>query len=63
MEFTAVIKLIAILSAALITGNWFLAEVKKARAQQAPWYQPYISIPGIIIILVILLPVIISILK
>ena len=46
------IKLAAILAAAMLLGNWFLAEVKAARAKQKPWYTPYISLPGITIILI-----------
>ena len=45
------IKLAAILAAAMMLGNWFLAEVKAARAQQKPWYTPYLTLPGITIIL------------
>ena len=46
------IKLAAVLAAAMMLGNWFLAEVKAARAQQKPWYTPYLSLPGITIILI-----------
>jgi len=41
----------ALLIAAAIVGNWFLSEIKKAKAQKAPWYKPYLSIPGILIVL------------
>jgi hypothetical protein len=57
------LKIIPILIAAVILGNWFLSEVKKARISGAPWYRPYFSIPGILIIIVILIPVFISVLK
>ncbi len=46
------IKLAAVLAAAMMLGNWFLAEVKAARAQQKPWYTPYLTLPGITIILI-----------
>jgi len=55
--------MIAPLVAAIFLGNWFMSEVKKARFQGAPWYQPYISIPGLLIILAILIPVILWIIK
>ena len=40
-----------------------LNEVKKARKSGAPWYSPYLSIPGILIVIVILIPVLIRILS
>jgi hypothetical protein len=54
-----ILKLIAILVAALLIGNWFLAEVKEARSKGKPWYRPYLSIPGLLIILAFLLPIIV----
>ena len=57
------LKTVPILFAAVILGNWFLSEVKKTRTSGAPWYRPYFSIPGILIIIVILIPVFISVLK
>jgi hypothetical protein len=58
-----ILKLIAVLVAALLVGNWFLAEVKSARLKGKPWYQPYLSIPGLLIILALLLPIIVWIIK
>ncbi len=58
-----ILKLVSVLAAALLIGNWFLAEVKKARSQRKPWYQPYLSIPGVLIILALLLPIIIWIIN
>jgi len=49
-------KYIAVLVAAMIVGNWFLAEVRKAKINKQPWYKPYISIPGIIILAALSLP-------
>lgn len=64
MSFVAIIKIAALLIAALILGNWFLSEVKKAKAQRAPWYQPYLTPPGILIVcIVILLPIITWLIK
>jgi hypothetical protein len=52
-----IIRLIAVLLAACILGNWYLAEYKKARAAHLPSYRAYFSLPGIlIIVLVLLLP-------
>lgn len=51
-----ILKMAAVLAAAFIVGNWFLSEVKKAKATGAPWYSPYLSAPGLIIIIAVLLP-------
>ena len=59
----SILKLVAVLVAALLIGNWFLAEVKAARAKRKPWYQPYLSIPGVLIILALLLPIIVWIIN
>jgi hypothetical protein len=50
-----IIQLIAVLLAACLLGNWYLAEYKKARAARLPSYRAYFSLPGIFIILSILL--------
>ena len=60
---TTIIRIIAPLVAAILVGNWFMSEVKKARFKGAPWYQAYVSIPGLLIILVILLPIVLWIIK
>jgi hypothetical protein len=53
----------AILAAAALLGNWFLAELKTARAQRKPWYAPYVSLPGILIIIAVLIPVLLRIMR
>jgi hypothetical protein len=50
-------KIVAILAAAGILGNWFLKEVKQAKRQGKPWYTPYFSAPGILVIIALLLPI------
>jgi len=63
-EIVKILKLIAPLVAAILVGNWFLSEVKKARATNQPRYRPYLSTPGILIILAaILIPIIMWIIK
>lgn len=52
------IKYVAVLAAASIIGNWFLAEIRKARLAGAPWYKPYISAPGLLIVAAVLLPLV-----
>ncbi len=58
-----IVKLVAVLVAAILIGNWFLAEVKKTRLKGNPWYQFYLSPPGLLIILALLLPIIIWIIN
>ena len=57
---TQLIKMAAVLIAAVLLGNWFLSEVKSARARSKPWYAPYFTPPGIAILLIAIgLPLII----
>jgi hypothetical protein len=49
-------KYIAVLVAAMIIGNWFLAEVRKAKSNKQPWYKPYVSVPGLIVLAALSLP-------
>jgi hypothetical protein len=52
------LKVCAILVASAMIGNWFLSEVKASKRRGAPWYTPYVSIPGIIVIgFIILVPI------
>jgi hypothetical protein len=52
------VKICAILAASAMLGNWFLTEVKASKLKGEPWYSPYFSLPGILIIcIIILLPI------
>jgi hypothetical protein len=51
----SVLKAIPVLLAAVFLGNWFLTEVRKAKAARKPWYAPYLTIPGILIVIVIMI--------
>ena len=63
-EITKILRFLAPLVAAILVGNWFLSEVKKERATNQPWYRPYLSTPGLLIILAaILIPIILWIIK
>ena len=39
-----------VLITGVILGNWFLVEAKKAHRRKLPWYKPYFSVPGLIIL-------------
>ena len=63
-EITKILRFLAPLVAAILVGNWFLSEVKKARATNQPWYRPYLSTPGLLIILAaILIPIFLWVIK
>ncbi len=51
-----------VLIASVIVGRWFLSEVAKSKQKREPWYKPYLSIPGIIIIIGLMAPVVIYVL-
>ena len=50
-----IIQAACILIAASILGNWFLAELKKTRAGGKPWYAVYLTTPGFLVVIIILL--------
>jgi hypothetical protein len=58
LNLLKLIKYVAVLVAAIIVGNWFLSEVKKAKVNEQPWYKPYVSLPGLIILAALSLPII-----
>lgn len=59
-----ILKVLALLIGASMLGNWFLAELRSAKRKSLPWYTAYISAPGIlIIIIVVLFPIIVWFLR
>ena len=52
------LKAVAVLAAASVLGNWFLHEVRKARKAGKPWYAPYGTLPGILVSMAVILPLI-----
>jgi hypothetical protein len=52
-----IVKAIPVLAAAFFLGNWFLSEVRKAKLAGKPWYAPYLTIPGILILVTLMIPV------
>jgi hypothetical protein len=51
---TQIAKMTAVVLAAILLGNWFLAEIRSARRRRLPWYAPYLTPAGILIVLAIL---------
>ena len=57
-------KVCAILIASAMIGNWFLLEVKASKRRGAPWYTPYLSIPGLLVIgFTVLVPILLWVLN
>ena len=52
-----ILKAIPILLAAFLLGSWFLSEVKKAKIAAKPWYAPYLTVPGVLILIALTIPV------
>ena len=52
-----ILKTISILAAAFLLGNWFLSEVRKAKAAAKPWYAPYLTIPGLLVLVALMIPI------
>ncbi|MCX5883059.1 MAG: hypothetical protein NTU74_15040 [Deltaproteobacteria bacterium] len=52
-------KMAAVLLAASFLGNWFLSELKKARVLQKPWYTPYLTLPGLLMIIALFIPIVV----
>lgn len=57
------LKLITPLIAAVIVGNWFLSEAKRAKIAGKPWYTPYLSVPGALVLVALSIPLVLWILK
>ena len=57
------LALCAPLLAAVILGNLFLTEVKKARSARAPWYAPYLTLPGLMVLAALCSPILIWLIK
>jgi hypothetical protein len=56
----SLLKMIAVLVAASFLGNWFLIELRKAHALQKPWYAPYMTWPGLLILIALFIPIVIK---
>jgi hypothetical protein len=54
-KMVEMIRMTAVLMAAVVIGNWFMAEQKKNKKRGLPWYRAYLTIPGVIILGAILI--------
>jgi hypothetical protein len=59
----SLLKMVAVLIAASFLGNWFLTEIKKARVLKKPWYAPYLTTPGLLIIIALFIPVVVWVIQ
>ena len=53
----SLVKMAAVLLSGLLLGRMFFAEVKKAKQRGAPWYAPYLTAPGVLTLLALMLPI------
>jgi len=51
-----ILRFAAVVAAAALLGNWFMAEVRKSRAKNEPRYKPYLTVPGVLVVLAVLMP-------
>jgi hypothetical protein len=57
-QFTQILRMIAVLFAAYLLGNWFLSEIKKQRARGVSGIRIYMTLPGLLVIAAaIILPI------
>ncbi len=52
----SLLKMAAILGGGLLLGHAYFQEVKKAKRIGAPWYAPYKTAPGILVLVALMLP-------
>lgn len=62
-QVVMLLKAVAILAAAGLVGNWFLRLVKETKAKGLPWYRPYVSVPGLLILVALLIPILLRFFK
>ena len=55
-----ILKVVAAVGAAMALGNWFLSEVKALKAKGEPIYKAYFTLPGILVIIAVLIPVVLN---
>ncbi len=55
MEYLYYVKLAAVLVSGLLLGRWFDQERKQIKAKGEPWHKTWLTIPGILILIIICL--------
>jgi len=58
-----ILKLVTVMAAAILIGKWFQSERKALYAKDKPWYIAYLSVPGLLILVALSLPIIIWIIR
>lgn len=54
-----VLKIVSVMVGAGLLGKLFLDEVTKAKIERKPWYTPYLTPPGILVVFICIgLPVV-----
>jgi hypothetical protein len=59
MDFLVnIVSAAAILVAGALVGKMFLTESRKAQCSGSPWYAPYLTLPGILVLVALAVPLI-----
>ncbi len=58
----SILQFAPIIICSVIVGRWFLSEVKKAKSANLPWFSPYFTIPGILVLMGLTAPLFIYLL-
>ena len=57
------IKLICVIVAAILLGSVFRRQAQKTVAEEQPLHRVYFSVPGLLVLLVLLLPVVVWVIR
>ncbi|MBW1893357.1 MAG: hypothetical protein JRI91_06635 [Deltaproteobacteria bacterium] len=53
MDIWYLLRIVPVLIAGVVIGRWFNGERKKLRAMGEPWQKTWLTIPGILIIIIL----------
>jgi len=54
-----IIGALSVLAAGAMLGKMFFTETRNAHRKNAPWYAPFMSLPGILVLIALAVPIII----
>ena len=57
------IKLICVVVAAILLGSLFRRQAQKTAAEGQPLHRAYLSVPGLLVLLVLMLPVVVWLIR
>ena len=54
-KLVLLVKMIACLAGGVAVGNWLFTRVRQGHRRGDPWYKAYLSAPGLVVILALIL--------